>query len=40
MMRVGRLGGDPADQPGVADAIVGELLDATFGVNMDIEMMF
>jgi hypothetical protein len=32
--------GGPGNQPGMAGAIVGERLDAAFGVNMDIEMIF
>lgn len=31
---------DPDNQPGVAGAIVVELLEAAFGVNVDIEMIF
>lgn len=37
----GRVSGrDPGDQSGIASAIVGELLDAAFGVDVDIEMIF
>jgi hypothetical protein len=30
---------NPGDQPGMAGAIVGELLKAAFGVDVDIEMI-
>jgi hypothetical protein len=40
MMRAGCLGVIQGDQPGVASAVVGELLDAASGVSVDIELMF